>query len=106
MAGKVFRMIAGRVLVALALLLPVSVMAQREYSPNFSIGGKAGATLSRMSFSPEVHQKFTQGLTMGLACRYTEEKIFGLIGEINVTQRGWAEDLPRTRRRSSVIHAL
>lgn len=95
MAGKVFRMIAGRVLVALALLLPVSVMAQREYSPNFSIGGKAGATLSRMSFSPEVHQKFTQGLTMGLACRYTEEKIFGLIGEINVTQRGWAEDFAK-----------
>lgn len=88
-------MIAGRVLVALALLLPVSVMAQREYSPNFSIGGKAGATLSRMSFSPEVHQKFTQGLTMGLACRYTEEKIFGLIGEINVTQRGWAEDFAK-----------
>ncbi len=97
MAGKVFRMIAGRVglLVALALLLPVTVMAQREYSPNFSIGGKAGATLSRMSFSPEVHQKFTQGLTMGLSCRYTEEKIFGLIGEINVTQRGWAEDFAK-----------
>ena len=97
MAGKVFRMIAGRVglLVALALLLPVTVKAQREYSPNFSIGGKAGATLSRMSFSPEVHQKFTQGLTMGLACRYTEEKIFGLIGEINVTQRGWAEDFAK-----------
>ncbi|MDE7148036.1 MAG: PorT family protein [Duncaniella sp.] len=90
-------MIAGRVglLVALALLLPVTVMAQREYSPNFSIGGKAGATLSRMSFSPEVHQKFTQGLTMGLSCRYTEEKIFGLIGEINVTQRGWAEDFAK-----------
>lgn len=97
MAGKVFRMIAGRVglLVALALLLPVTVMAQREYSPNFSIGGKAGATLSRMAFSPEVHQKFTQGLTMGIACRYTEEKIFGLIGEINVTQRGWAEDFAK-----------
>lgn len=79
-------------LFALALLLPFGVSAQREYSPNFSIGGKAGATLSRVSFSPEVHQKFTQGLTMGIACRYTEEKIFGLIGEINITQRGWAED--------------
>ena len=30
MAGKVFRMIAGRVLVALALLLPVSVMARER----------------------------------------------------------------------------
>ncbi|MDE5988747.1 MAG: PorT family protein [Duncaniella sp.] len=82
-------------LFALVLLLPFGVSAQREYSPNFSIGGKAGATLSRVSFSPEVHQKFTQGLTMGVACRYTEEKIFGLIGEINITQRGWAEDFAR-----------
>lgn len=82
-------------LFALVLLLPFGVSAQREYSPNFSIGGKAGATLSRVSFSPEVHQKFTQGLTMGVACRYTEEKIFGLIGEINISQRGWAEDFAR-----------
>lgn len=78
-----------------ALLLPGKADAQREYSPNFSIGAKAGATLSRMSFSPEVHQKFTQGLTMGVACRYTEEKIFGLIGEINITQRGWAENFAK-----------
>lgn len=78
-----------------ALLLPGKVCAQREYSPNFSIGAKGGVTLSRMSFSPEVHQKFTQGLTMGVACRYTEEKIFGLIGEINITQRGWAENFAK-----------
>lgn len=78
-----------------ALLLPGKACAQREYSPNFSIGAKGGVTLSRMSFSPEVHQKFTQGLTMGVACRYTEEKIFGLIGEINITQRGWAENFAK-----------
>ncbi len=66
--------------------------AQREYSPNFAIGGRAGVTMSKMSFSPEVHQKFTNGLTFGLAARYTEEKYFGLIGEINFTQRGWAEN--------------
>lgn len=79
----------------MALLLPATANAQREYSPNFSIGAKGGVTLSRMSFSPEVHQKFTQGLTMGVACRYTEEKIFGLIGEINITQRGWAENFAK-----------
>ncbi len=51
--------------------------------------------MSKMSFSPEVHQKFTKGLTMGVTARYTEEKIFGLIAEINLTQRGWEEDFAR-----------
>ncbi len=83
------------VLAAVFMLQALRVSAQREYSPNFAIGGKAGATLSRMSFSPEVHQKFTQGLTMGIAARYTEEKYFGLIAEINFTQRGWDEDFVR-----------
>lgn len=77
------------------LLLPLAANAQREYSPNLAIGAKAGGTMSRMSFSPEVHQKFTNGLTMGLAARYTEERFFGLIAEINLTQRGWAEDFAR-----------
>ncbi|MBO5455435.1 MAG: PorT family protein [Muribaculaceae bacterium] len=78
--------------VTLFALLPTLSYAQREYSPNLAIGGKAGSTMSKMSFSPEVHQKFTNGLTMGITARYTEEKHFGLIAEINLTQRGWAED--------------
>lgn len=76
----------------LAFFLPTVALAQREYSPNFAIGGKGGVTMSKMSFSPEVHQKFTNGITMGVAARYTEEKFFGLIAELNLTQRGWAED--------------
>lgn len=82
-------------LVLVLMLMPVCLMAQREYSPNFAIGGKAGATLSSVSFSPEVHTKFAQGITMGVAARYTEEKYFGLIAEVNFTQRGWAEDFAR-----------
>lgn len=83
------------VLSSLIIALPLIAHAQREYSPNFAIGGKAGATMSKMSFSPEVHQKFTNGLTMGVTARYTEERFFGLIAEINLTQRGWAEDFAR-----------
>lgn len=86
---------AAGLIALVALLIPGHSYAQREYSPNFAIGGKAGATLSRMSFSPEVHQKFTQGMTMGVAARYTEERYFGLIAEVNFTQRGWAEDFAR-----------
>ena len=69
--------------------------AQREYSPNFSVGVRGGATLSSMSFSPEVHQSMLQGITMGVTARYTEERFFGLIGEVNITQRGWKENFAR-----------
>lgn len=83
-------------LVAVATVaMPLTLKAQREYSPNFSIGGRAGATLSSIAFTPEVHQKMVQGLTMGITARYTEERYFGLIGEVNITQRGWREDFAR-----------
>ena len=83
-------------LVALAAVaLPFTAKAQREYSPNFSIGARGGVTLSSMAFTPEVHQKSLQGLTMGITARYTEERFFGLIGEVNLMQRGWQEDFTR-----------
>ena len=77
------------------LMVPGIAKAQREYSPNFSIGVRGGATLSSMSFTPEVHQSMIQGITMGVTARYTEEKYFGLIAEVNITQRGWKEDFAR-----------
>lgn len=77
-------------LVALAGSLTAS--AQHYYTPDFSIGAKGGVTLSKMDFMPSVRQKMTQGMTFGLMARYTEEKLFGLVGELNITQRGWAED--------------
>ena len=84
-----------RVLVLLCCLLPLALFAQREYSPKFYIGGKAGATMSKMTFSPGVHQKMVQGNTIGVSAIYTEEAIFGLLAEINITQRGWKEDFVR-----------
>lgn len=79
----------------LVAVVPATLVAQREYSPNLSLGGKAGVTMSSVSFSPEVHKKLSRGMTMGIAARYTEEKNFGLIAEINFTQRGWEEDFAR-----------
>ena len=89
------RLIVIAVVATLAVFAPSRIMAQREYSPNFSIGARAGATLSSMSFTPEVHQSMLQGVTMGFTARYTEERFFGLIGEINITQRGWKENFAR-----------
>lgn len=84
-----------RLVLILLFILPLVAAAQREYSPKFYLGGKGGATMSRMTFSPGVHQKMVQGVTFGIAARYTEEKVFGLIAELNVTQRGWKEDFVR-----------
>lgn len=79
----------------LGVLAALGASAQREYSPNFSLGAQGGVTLSSMAMSPEIHQKMVQGITMGLRARYHEEKLFGLIGELNITQRGWSEDFAR-----------
>lgn len=82
----------------LILLLSASLcgVAQRSYEPQFSIGGKAGATLSKMAFTPGVEQTMNPGMTMGLVARYTEERFFGLIGELKIEQRGWKEVFDET----------
>ncbi len=83
-----------RVAIALtAMLLCVSAaMSQTHYKPRISIGGRAGATMGRMSFSPSVEQKWVMGTTGAVSFRYTEEKLFGLIAELGWVQRGWKED--------------
>ncbi|MDE6303681.1 MAG: PorT family protein [Paramuribaculum sp.] len=72
-------------------MLP-SASAQRYYEPHFWIGAKGGMTLGHQEFSPNIRQSFAQGATGGLTFRYSEEKLFGLIAELNFTQRGWKED--------------
>lgn len=68
-----------------------SATAQRTYTPGLSVGGRAGVTMSQMSFSPRVDQGMATGFTAGASIRYAEEKCVGVLGEINIAQRGWAE---------------
>lgn len=77
-------------IVAIAVL-PLQIVAQTHYKPHISIGGHAGMTMSRMSFSPSVPQTWNDGMVIGVSASYSEEKIFGLIGELNMAQRGWKE---------------
>lgn len=65
--------------------------AQTHYEGTIAVGGKAGATLSRVNFNPTVEQVMLPGMTAGVMFRYIEEKNFGLIAELNFTQRGWKE---------------
>lgn len=78
-------------LLILAAATALSAAAQRMYSPDFALGVRAGATISNMAWQPSVRQSMTPGVTLGITARYTEEKYFGLVADLNITQRGWAE---------------
>lgn len=74
------------------VLSAVTAIAETHYKPQIRIGGKAGMTLSQMSFSPTVKQKMASGIIAGATFTYAEEKLFGLRAELCVEQRGWKED--------------
>lgn len=71
--------------------LALLATAQTHYEGTIAVGGKAGASLSRVNFNPSVEQTMLPGMTAGVMFRYVEEKNFGLIAELNLTQRGWKE---------------
>lgn len=82
-------------LYTIIMLLCITTMAanaQTLYESRVSIGAKAGATLSKVLFSPSVEQTMLMGYTAGVAFRYSEEKNFGLMAEINMSQGGWKEN--------------
>lgn len=83
--------------------------AETHYKPHISIGAHAGATMSQVSFSPSVKQAWTNGLVGGVQVRYAEERLVGLLGELNVVQRGWKEDFeegPLSYARTSTYISL
>lgn len=86
---------AKKILMAVVAILASITAAegQTHYVPHVSVGGHGGMTLSEMAWSPSVRQKFVSGFTMGASFKYAEERHVGLLAEINLTQRGWAEDM-------------
>ena len=83
-----------RSVIAMVILLAAALpsQAQKHYSEHLWVGVHGGLSMSRQSFSPSIDQKMHNGFTGGVTFRYAEEKIFGLIGELNITQRGWQEN--------------
>lgn len=69
-----------------------NLKAQTHYSSNVAIGVKGGMDFSEVFFNPKVKQTFVPGYTAGVMVRYVEENHFGLIGELNLAQRGWKEN--------------
>lgn len=82
-----------RLAVIIATLIALFTAAQTHYQGTIAVGGKVGATLSRLNLNPSVEQMMLPGMTAGVMFRYIEEKNFGLVAELNMTQRGWKENL-------------
>ena len=82
-----------RLALLLTLLLPsLLAMSQTHYEGTIAVGGKGGVSLSRVNFNPTVQQMFLPGATAGVTFRYIEERNFGILAELNLTQRGWKEN--------------
>ncbi len=82
--------------IAILLCSTVHMAAQRHYVPHVHVGVHGGVSMSSVSFYPSTKDKMLQGMQFGLAFRYAEERHVGLMAELNIEQRGWAEDLEGT----------
>lgn len=86
------------ILLAALLALPVAVQAQvGEYRNDLAIGVNGGYTLSKVGFTPSIPQNMLGGMTVGVTVRYNCEKYFksicALVGEVNIVQTGWNENI-------------
>lgn len=76
--------------------------AQTHFDSRVDLGARGGVTFSTVMFKPSIMGKLGMGYTGGVTFRYSEENHFGLIAELNLVQRGWAEkfeDLPYSYQR-------
>lgn len=78
--------------------------AETHYKSHISVGAHGGMTLARASFSPSVPQKWGNGITGGFSFRYAEEKLVGVVAELNFVQRGWSEDFSVQEKKSPLSY--
>ncbi|MDE6379481.1 MAG: PorT family protein, partial [Muribaculaceae bacterium] len=90
------------ILIILLSWIVVPAQSQTHFDSRVDIGARGGATFSTVMFKPSIMGKLGIGYTGGVTFRYSEENHFGLIAEVNLVQRGWAEnfeDLPYSYQR-------
>ena len=90
-------------------LLPLNASAQvGEYRTDFAVGFNGGYSMSSIAFVPKVPQGQLGGSTFGFSARYTCEKYFksicALVGEVNLTQMGWKENILDANDQPVVMH--
>ena len=94
----------------LLMFMSMSSWAQiGDHRNELSIGVNGGYVMSNVGFPPSVTQKMHGGLTGGFTVRYTCEKYFksicAIVGEVNISQMGWTEDI-RTADDLPVINSV
>lgn len=89
-----------RKLIVVILLSVVNLVAYSqigERRSELAVGVGGGYVMSNIGFTPDIPQKNLTGMTLGLTVRYTSEKYFksicALVGELNITQGGWQEEI-------------
>lgn len=91
MNNKIFGRMAMCAFAAGVFAITPAAKAETHYKPHISVGAHGGMTLSRMSFSPSVPQGWASGMTMGVQASYSEERLVGVVAELNFSQHGWQE---------------
>lgn len=94
----------------LLMFMSLSSWAQiGDHRNELSIGVNGGYVMSNVGFTPSVTQKMHGGITGGFTVRYTCEKYFksicAIVGEVNISQMGWTEDI-RTADDLPVINSV
>lgn len=83
----------SRIVIAILIaMVAIGASAETHYKSHVSVGAHGGMGMSRVTFSPSVPQRWEKGATAGVSVRYAEEKLVGIVAELNVTQRGWSEN--------------
>lgn len=72
-------------------LLPVFAQ-QKDFTTEAVIGVRGGVNCTSISFMPEIEQDLSLHPDFGVMARYVSEKLLGIQGEINFSQRGWKEN--------------
>ena len=80
-----------------------------EYRTDFAVGFNGGYSMSSIAYVPKVPQGQLGGMTAGFSARYTCEKYFksicAVVGEVNLTQMGWKEDILDFNDQPVVMHS-
>lgn len=102
--------LSRNIVLLLVLIIPYMAYAQiGEHRNDLAIGFNGGYVMSNVGFTPTVSQKMHGGLTGGFTMRYTCEKYFksicSIVGEVNISQMGWKEDI-RTAEDAPVINSV
>ena len=80
-----------------------------EYRTDFAVGFNGGYSMSSIAYVPKVPGGQLGGMTAGFSARYTCEKYFksicAVVGEVNLTQMGWKEDILDFNDQPVVMHS-